>query len=307
MQIGTHNGPFHADDVFAVALLRTFVAPNADVIRTRVDSVLANCDVLVDVGAVFDPAARRFDHHQYKAADRRRSRFIPAVPLSSAGMVLEWIVEEGHLDADVGEGVYRDLIAEIDLHDNGEGGSPLPHGGLSAVIARFNPTWDEVADFDGAFEKATGLAREIISDTLKSVRAEIRAKGIVRTAAKSSTDQVLCMDIAVPAAREIVVEMGLPHLLIVHPSLFGGWMVTTVPPSREDMFAQRLPLPEEWAGKRGDALTALLLEAGADPAIIDEGTTAVPSAVFTHGGRFCGGHGTRAAVMEMVRLAMRRS
>ena len=303
--VATHNGPVHADDVFAVALLSHFVAPTAAVVRTRNENILATCDVLVDVGATFDPSTLRFDHHQYQAADRRRSRFLPAVPLSSAGMVLEYLVDTSHLTVEEGEGIYRELIAEIDLHDNGEGGGPLPHGGLSAIISRFNPTWDEAPDFDGAFLRAVQFAKGIVADALKSVRADLRAKAIVRGAAlRNPDDNVLVMDIAVPAAREIVVELGMPHLLIVHPSLFGGWMVTTVPPSREDMFAQRLPLPEAWAGKRGAELNGILLAAGADPDVLDEGTKAVPSAVFTHGGRFCGGHGTRKAVLEMVRIAL---
>lgn len=306
MKIGTHNGPFHADDVFAVGLVNTFVSPEAEVVRTRDEKVLATCDVLIDVGAVFDPATRRFDHHQYKAEQRRRSRFLPAVPLSSAGMVLEWLVDTSHLTVEEGESLYRELIAEVDLLDNGEGGGSLPHGGLSAMISRLNPSWDEEPTFDAAFAAAVAMAKGIISDALKSVRADLRARAIVLKSvrADASTDRVLCMDIEVPTAREIVVELGLPHVLIVHPSHFGGWMVTTVPPTREELFAQRLPLPAEWAGKRGDALNALLLAEGADPAIIEEGTTAVPSAVFTHGGRFCGGHGTRAAVMEMARLAL---
>lgn len=33
-------------------------------IRTRDPAVLDTCDVVVDVGGVYDPAKNRFDHHQ---------------------------------------------------------------------------------------------------------------------------------------------------------------------------------------------------------------------------------------------------
>ena len=47
--IVTHDGSFHADDVFAVAtLLKLF--PDANVIRTRDTSVIERADVVVDVG-----------------------------------------------------------------------------------------------------------------------------------------------------------------------------------------------------------------------------------------------------------------
>ena len=32
--------------------------------RTRDPAVLNTCDIVVDVGAVFDPDKKRFDHHQ---------------------------------------------------------------------------------------------------------------------------------------------------------------------------------------------------------------------------------------------------
>ena len=34
------------------------------ILRTRDASVLNTCDIVVDVGAVFDPEKKRFDHHQ---------------------------------------------------------------------------------------------------------------------------------------------------------------------------------------------------------------------------------------------------
>ena len=64
LSVATHSGPFHADDVLAVALLRVFVDEEATVLRTRDLERIAQADVVVDVGGLYDPAARRFDHHQ---------------------------------------------------------------------------------------------------------------------------------------------------------------------------------------------------------------------------------------------------
>jgi uncharacterized UPF0160 family protein len=113
------------------------------------------------------------------------------------------------------------------------------------------------------------------------------------------------MPISVPGARDIIVDLGLPHALIVHPSDFGGWMLMTVPPSRENPFSQRVPLPAEWAGLRGAALNTVLANAGVDESTLQEGSEANPSAVFTHTGRFCGGHGTQEAALAMAMAALR--
>ena len=83
MKIGTHNGHFHCDEIFACFLLKTLPRyANAEIVRfvtavistevspvevsfrTRDPKVLAECHTVVDVGGVFDAAQRRYDHHQ---------------------------------------------------------------------------------------------------------------------------------------------------------------------------------------------------------------------------------------------------
>ena len=64
MLVATHHGSFHADDVLAWALIRVFLDPQAELIRTRDEGVIQSADVVIDVGGVFDPDSSRFDHHQ---------------------------------------------------------------------------------------------------------------------------------------------------------------------------------------------------------------------------------------------------
>lgn len=68
--IGTHNGSFHCDEALGVALLRRTAAyADAKVVRTRKQEVLDKCDVVIDVGGVYDAASNRFDHHQKQFND----------------------------------------------------------------------------------------------------------------------------------------------------------------------------------------------------------------------------------------------
>ena len=63
--IGTHDGTFHCDEALACVLLK-FLPEFADatIVRTRDEEKLSACDVVVDVGGLYDPDTRRFDHHQ---------------------------------------------------------------------------------------------------------------------------------------------------------------------------------------------------------------------------------------------------
>lgn len=315
LQLVTHNGPFHADDVFAAALLTRFSrGVLVQITRTRDEDVIRQADVVIDVGGVYDPATLRFDHHQFRSVgERKRSRFMPAVPLSSAGMVLEHLVDSGKLSAEVGEILYRDLIAEIDLLDNGEGPAPAPGfpqmGGLSKAVSRMNPNWDVgEKNFDAAFLKAVTWAKGVVRSAVSAARAQVKARSLVEQATREAGGDVLVMNTAVPGATEIALDLaGEDVKYIVQPSDFGGWMVLAVPPSRERRFEQKVPLPANWAGLRGDELNAKIIEA--DPTlreVLEYGSKVVPSAVFCHTGRFCCGHGTRDAALIMAVVAASR-
>ena len=60
MKIGTHNGAFHCDEALACAILKTLPQfKEAEIVRTRDQSVLDTCDLVVDVGGVFDHEKKR--------------------------------------------------------------------------------------------------------------------------------------------------------------------------------------------------------------------------------------------------------
>jgi len=109
--IGTHNGTFHCDEALAVFLLRQTATyrdsgkfqfahtstkkkspppPNipADLKRSRDPAVLDTCDIVVDVGAIYDESKQRFDHHQRGFTQVFGHGF--ETKLSSAGLIYKW-------------------------------------------------------------------------------------------------------------------------------------------------------------------------------------------------------------------------
>lgn len=60
-----------------------------DLKRTRDSAILDTCDIVVDVGAVFDEAKQRFDHHQRGFSEVFGHGF--ETKLSSAGLIYKYI------------------------------------------------------------------------------------------------------------------------------------------------------------------------------------------------------------------------
>ena len=109
--LGTHNGSFHADEVTACALLLLFDFIDKDkVYRTRDPEIHNACEYVCDVGGVYDPSIKRFDHHQKNYQG----------DLSSAGMVLKYLKDQNLIDHRFYDFLNDTLILGIDAHDIGK-------------------------------------------------------------------------------------------------------------------------------------------------------------------------------------------
>ena len=147
--IGTHSDCFHCDEVMATSLLLyTKEFEKSIIVRTRDQEILDKLDIQCDVGGVFDPENRRFDHHQKTfvnhwweekdaedaKANPEAEQRKPTTKLSSAGLIYKYYgqeiisnmcktlygkdLSESKLK-DLHEKIYKILIMEIDAIDNG--------------------------------------------------------------------------------------------------------------------------------------------------------------------------------------------
>jgi uncharacterized UPF0160 family protein len=286
MRIGTHNGPFHADETLAIAILLALV-PAAEVVRTRDAAKLADCSVVVDVGGVYDVNACRFDHHQIegKPADRENG-----IPFSSAGLVWKHFGRDMVSCVEVQNLVDAKLFQAIDALDNGVGTRNITegveHATFSDMISGFNPTWLEPsapADFDAAFMKAV----EHATVTLRRVIAECEAEFAAADLVLNQKTSVVVIQKYAPVMDNIVRHLPDARFL-VYPSPGGEWMVQCVP-TKVGGFDQRKPLPESWADKRGADLDAVTGESGG---------------VFCHKFRFIAGAHTKEQAINLAYLAL---
>ena len=82
IKIVTHNGSFHADDLFACAFLK-LLYPKAEIIRTRDEEVIKTGNIVLDVGGIYNPEKNLFDHHQRGGAGIRPN----SIPYASLGLI----------------------------------------------------------------------------------------------------------------------------------------------------------------------------------------------------------------------------
>ncbi len=288
MKVATHNGTFHADDVFAFAILKAATAGQIELIRTRDGSAMASADVVFDVGGIYDRQTRRYDHHM-----RDRPQRPTGEPFSSAGLVwrdfgeaaVRTLVPAAAV-AKVSGKVDLGLIRDIDLMDNGAM-VPTP-GHIATVIEAFNLTFaEDDRREDAAFLQAVDVATAVLARVCARAHAAVMAETDVAAAAAAAEDpRIIVLERRVPW-EDAVFDLGLARALYVVRPSGDAWTCSAVPPSRGS-FDQRLPLPDAWGGLRDGALAAV---------------TGVADATFCHPSRFVCGARSREGTMALARLA----
>jgi uncharacterized UPF0160 family protein len=224
--IGTHSGSFHCDEALACGMLKMLPEwKDATIVRTRDESILSQCAIVVDVGGVYDHSALRYDHHQ-RTFTTTFSEIGCATKLSSAGLVykhygkdiIRHIANDCCIDEDgkalqvseedlqeIFEKVYRNFVEEIDGIDNGvetfscddsEEASIIRNyavtTNLSARVGRFNPSWNEPSNTEiqnEQFRKAVQLTQEEFVERASGYFVSwLPARGIVSAAMKACVE-----------------------------------------------------------------------------------------------------------------------
>jgi uncharacterized UPF0160 family protein len=282
----THNGPFHADDVLAAAMLLE-IHGDVEIIRTRDKDVIKEADIVFDVGGVYDPDTRRYDHHQLVGAGDRLVNDI-LVPYSSAGLV--WLCEYRGSDSAF-DYVEERLVAGVDAQDNGIAlcDNEIRPMDFSALVSQFNPDWDdEDQDFDYHFFLAVDFARSVLQKMIASAGRQVKAAALVEDALRHRTQpEIVVLEKFCPWQKTLA---EYPEVLyVVFPdSASSTWRVQCVP-VEPGGFESRRPLPETWYGLNGTDLDAAM---------------GVDGVVFCHRNGFIARHETRKGALAMAQAAL---
>ena len=247
----THNGKFHADDVFSSALLLYL---NPEITITRGNKVPDDFD-----GIVFDIGRGRYDHHQKDSRIRENG-------ISYAAFGLLW--------EDLGCEILGDELAEkfdeafvqpLDNNDNtGEKNE------LASLIGSFNPSWDENGGTDEAFFRAVSVAGMILENKfaryLGNERADKRIEEVLETRDQTGDSRILVLPEFIPCQKRL---SETEVAFVIFPSNRGGYCIQ--PQKKEYSLNYKCSFPSEWLGLENEEL---------------QKETGLSSATFCHKGGF---------------------
>ncbi len=291
MLIATHDGSFHADEVFAIAALGLLGTPT-EVVRTRDRDALAQADLRVDVGFRDDASSGDFDHHQ-RDFDAARDN---GVRYASFGLVWrEFGARVCDGDQDVADTVDTTLVQPVDANDTGQqlmqslidGVRPMT---VNGVIGGFNARWDESLTPEEErerFDAAVALAQEILTREVASAASGRRSERIVREAIAGASDpRIIELPVNAPW-KQVLVPEAADALFVIYPKRQGFGLEAV--PRELGSFQNRRDLPAEWGGLEGADLVAV---------------TGVEDALFCHAKRFLAVARTHEGVERLADLAL---
>lgn len=295
VNIGTHNGIFHCDDVVAITIIE-IVGREEDihVVRSRNIDELKKLRVVVDIGGGI------FDHHMAGFNECRAT----GEKYASAGLV--WKQYGGDAIASIAiehkacinfdevrqikEQIDREIIVPIDLEDNGE--ADTKH--MFSFINKFLPTWLEKPDYDEAFSKVQAIVFDILYNIIKDKVVQVAAKNELQKRCRSVVDGILEIPAQTMPWLEEVVKYNESHNHEIKFVIFRypgkGWAAQCVPPSVEEKFSQLVPFPKAWAGGNEETLPKL---------------SGIEDATFCHNGCFFVRARTKQSIIEMCKIAMK--
>ncbi|WP_305768122.1 MYG1 family protein [Candidatus Epulonipiscium viviparus] len=291
-KMAVHSGTFHADDVFAVALMYG-IYDDLEVVRTRDEAELSTCDIIADVGG------GQYDHHYVNKKLRA-----DGIPYCAFGLLwqdfgidyiknnFEPLPQEQY--EEIKDRIAIDFITVIDANDNGldivrSDYKIMTVSGIIDVFMPFDAT--QAAATKGFFE-AVELAKKILYHV---VAKEVRYFGDFNYVKEQLAIQnpkeshILVLEKRVSFKKPLIkLDIDMDVLFVVYKDLSDKWMVQNIQLT-EDSFDARKNLPDSWAGLNEEALDKV---------------TGIDGCVFCHPAKFLCGNKTKEGALAMARLAV---
>jgi len=289
-KVVTHDSNFHADDCFAVAVLKMKFG-KLSVVRTRDEDKIRGADIVVDVGRIYDSSKFRFDHHQEGGAGERENK----IPFASFGLVWKEFGKDLTGSVELAEIVDRNLVCAVDANDNGVAiSTPIFNDvsiySVSSVISSMNPTTiEDNLNVDEQFLKAVEVAEGIIKREIAGAVAFIKTRDAFRKTVKESPDKrfvILEKEYSRFIWQQCTDEF--PELLFVVGPRENEYAIRAIK-KNPGTFENRKDLPLSWAGKSGEEF---------------EKVSGVIGASFCHNKRFVATAKSKDAILKLLDLAI---
>ncbi len=284
----THDGVFHADDIFSTATLMLLLKEDVEIVRTRDEARISLGDYVYDVGGIYDPSKNRFDHHQEGGAGKREN----GIPYAAFGLVWKTYGETVCGSKEIAQRIEEKLVQVIDAGDNGIvleewKMQDVRSYSIESLFAAFRSTWEEEDTNDSVFEMLAMLARKIILREIVRARAIINAREKVLSAYEQANDKrIILLDGPYPIGDTL--DGFSEPLFFVAKRSDGKWNVYGIAVS-PGSFQIKKELPVAWAGKRDEELQKI---------------SGVSDAVFCHNARFIAVALSREGALKLAQIAL---
>jgi uncharacterized UPF0160 family protein len=252
IKIKTHSGSFHSDEIFAIALIKTFVDEDVEIERTRnskdLDKYVSDKDVwVIDVGGVYDPSNLNFDHHQ----SAFKKSWKNGTPMSSVGIVWEFLITHKFLvlKKSVRINLENMLIKKIDSHDNG-----VEAWSLSCIFTQYNR--DDQNEAYKKFLKAIEVAKDIVENMIsQSNQYAVESKKIKDLVKKLGKQEIIVSEEYLSKINNQLSKLKTPKVYIMPTKDgLGNWIAHSVSEGGTG-FVSRCLVPESLRGKTVEELT----------------------------------------------------
>jgi uncharacterized UPF0160 family protein len=289
----THDGSFHADDIFAAATLAIYLeklGETFEIIRTRDPEVIQSGDYVFDVGGIYDADKNRFDHHQKGGAGKREN----AIEYASFGLVWKKFGVELCGSPTSAEIIDQKLVAPIDAHDNGfdlvKNLYEVSPYSIQHFFYSMRPTWQEegVTD-DEMFLKCVEIAKVTLTREIIQAQDGVKAEEIVISVYKNTQDKrIIVLDKSYPF--EYILQNFPEPLFVICPSraIKDKWSAKAI---RNDpkTFKNRKDFPSSWGGLRDEEMARV---------------SGVSDAIFCHRALFLAVAKSKEGAIKLAQIAL---
>lgn len=309
MIIGTHDGDFHGDELFAVVVLDELFGDDnngkkeVQLIRSRDPKVLEKCDLRVDVGG------GRFDHHN--KADRKYRE--NGVPYASFGLVWEefgskylkslydryLLKYDDDIVKEAKERLDYTIVQQIDAGDNSINVIEKSLNDMKIIdlfeilymqnVQQFYETYTE-EKAQKRFNFAKQIAKNVLETKAINVFYGLKAKKVVMSLyEKGKQKGYIVLDECLPyktSINQIDTEGNIKFVISPSTDKEANWNVYAVQKrlcSREEYHQL---FPDEWRGKAGEQLANV---------------TGIKDAVFCHADGFLAVFKSKKSAIECAK------
>lgn len=248
----THNGAFHADDIFATAVLYILNNGNIKIIRTRNPRVIERGDYVYDVGGEYSTEKNIFDHHQKGGAGFRDD----GVPYSAFGLVWKRFGNDLCGNEEVAFHIEKKIVEPLDAIDNGfDIYKPLydgihPYTIVSYLMAEA-PTWkEENKNMNKIFKKLVLKAVSILRREIVIGKHDVLGKKIIIESYNKSIDKkIIVLDQNFPRYlyQNTLSMFEEPFFLIFQSGHSSVWKIEAIRKNNQTLESRKY-FPVSWRG-----------------------------------------------------------